>query len=93
MTYTKLSETVELMNSADYKERFIAEYVQTKIRYQKLHRMLVKYEAGTLGFEPTCNVAITRDQKQWMGRYLYELEVRADVEGIDLPSVDADHDR
>lgn len=31
----KLSDTVQMMNSADYKERFKAEYWQTKIRYDK----------------------------------------------------------
>lgn len=36
----ELKETVELMNSSDYKERFKAEYLQAKIRYDKLHKML-----------------------------------------------------
>jgi len=45
-----LNDTVKMMNSANYKERFKAEYWQTKIRYEKLHRMTVKYEAGTLDF-------------------------------------------
>ena len=40
-------DTVNLMLSDDYKERFIAEYYQTKIRYKKLHKMCIKYEAGT----------------------------------------------
>lgn len=37
-----LSDTVELMNSADYKDRFKAEYYQVVIRYQKLKAMLEK---------------------------------------------------
>ena len=36
-----------MMLSSDYKERFRAEYYQTKIRYEKLHRMTIQYEAGT----------------------------------------------
>ena len=32
----ELKEKVELMNSEDYKERFVAEYHQVKIRYEKL---------------------------------------------------------
>ena len=32
----ELKDTVELMNSKDYKERFKAEYLQAKIRYDKL---------------------------------------------------------
>ena len=31
-----LKQTTDLMLSQDYKERFIAEYWQTKIRYEKL---------------------------------------------------------
>lgn len=32
----ELRDTVEMMNSGDYKERFKAEYYQVVIRYQKL---------------------------------------------------------
>lgn len=35
----ELKDTIELMNSTDYKERFRAEYYQTKIRYDKLDKM------------------------------------------------------
>ena len=66
-TYTNLSETVDIMNSSDYKVRLVAEYVQTKIRYQKLHNMLVKYDANKLDFEPTCPVELLRQQKGCYG--------------------------
>ena len=39
-----LADTIEMMNSEDFKERFRAEYFQLKIRYQKLHDMVVKIE-------------------------------------------------
>lgn len=80
----ELSETVALMNSSDYKERFKAEYFQTKIRCEKLHTMMVKREAGTLGFEPVCSNVIFQRQKAYMQEYLKMLEVRAEIEGIDL---------
>ena len=80
----ELKDTVELMNSADYKERFKAEYLQTKIRYDKLHKMVIKYEAGTLNFEPSCSIELLKHQKSMMGQYLYDLEVRAEIEKIDL---------
>ena len=80
----ELKDTVELMNSSDYKERFKAEYLQTKIRYEKLHNMLIKHEAGTLDFTPTCPVPLLSQQKRYMGEYLRCLEVRAQVEGITL---------
>lgn len=80
----ELKDTVELMNSADYKERFVAEYYQTKIRYNKLHNMVVKYEAGTLSFTPSCSLELLKEQKSAMGKYLYCLEVRAEIENINL---------
>ena len=49
----ELNDTINLMNNSDYKKRFQAEYYQTKIRYEKLCKMLVKNEAKTLGFTPT----------------------------------------
>ncbi len=82
----ELKDTIEMMQSADYKERFKAEYFQTKIRYNKLHKMLTKADAGTLEFTPTCPLDLLRDQKANMGKYLYCLEVRAEMEGIDLES-------
>ena len=80
----KLTDTVELMSSADYKDRFKAEYYQTKIRYEGLHKMVVKYEAGTLDFEPHCKLELLKAQKNAMGTYLYLLEVRAEIEKIAL---------
>ena len=79
-----IEDTIEIMTSVDYKERFKAEYLQTKIRYEKLHRMIVKYEAGTLEFSPTCSIDLLKSQKAAMGTYLYYLEVRAEIEKIDL---------
>lgn len=80
----ELKNTVEMMNSADYKERFKAEYYQTKIRYEKLHKMVVKYEAGMLNFTPKCSIELLKQQKSFMGQYLYTLEIRAEIEGIEL---------
>ena len=79
-----LNETVEMMQSADYKERFKAEYYQTKIRYEKLHKMCIKCEAGTLNFTPSCSLALLKEQKSAMGHYLHCLEVRAEIERIEL---------
>lgn len=79
-----LEDTIELMNSDEYKDRFKAEYLQTKLRYSNLHRMIVKMEAGTLNFEPKCSIGILQRQANYMGLYLHCLEVRAQIEGIDL---------
>ncbi len=44
----KLRDTVELMESTDYKERFVAEYQQLVIRYRGLRNMLDKWDQGEL---------------------------------------------
>lgn len=80
----ELLDTVELMVSDDYKNRMKAEYLQTKIRYDKLHKMIVKYESNTLDFEPSCSLDLLKKQASAMGRYLYYLECRAEIEGIEL---------
>ena len=40
-----LGETINQMISNNYQERFKAEYYQTKIRFDKLYNMIIKYEA------------------------------------------------
>lgn len=80
----ELKDTIQLMQSEDYKDRFKAEYYQVKIRTQKLNDMLLKYDAGTLGFNPECSLRLLKDQLSIMRDYMYALEVRAEIEGIDL---------
>ena len=77
----------DLIISSDYKARFVGEYVELKIRYNKLHKMLIKYEAGTLGFEPTCDISVLEDQAYHMGNYLKQLEIRSEIEKITLPRI------
>ena len=80
----ELAPTAAMMCSEDYKERFKAEYYQTKIRSDKLHKMCVKYEAGTLDFTPTCSLELLTKQAAAMGNYLKCLEIRAQIEGVTL---------
>lgn len=84
----ELKETVELMNSDDYKERFVAEYHQVKIRYEKLKNFCNKIEVETrLGKEVTkhdCPLELLREQQKYMGLYLSVLEKRALIENIVL---------
>ena len=68
----------------DYKERMKKEYWQLKDRYNKLHQMCIKYEAGTLDFTPSCSLELLKEQKAAMGNYLHILEVRAEIEGVAL---------
>lgn len=84
----ELKETVELMNYEDYKERFVAEYHQVKIRYEKLKNFCNKIEVETmLGKEVTkhdCPLELLREQQKYMGLYLSILEKRALIENIVL---------
>lgn len=84
----ELKETVELMNSEDYKERFVAEYHQVKIRYEKLKNFCNKIEVETmLGKEVTkhdCPLELLREQQKYMGLYLSVLEKRALIENVEL---------
>lgn len=84
-----LGDTVELMNSKDYSDRFVAEYIQTAIRYEKLRAFATRIEAGEIYHvneppEHDCPLSILREQQGAMGRYLHLLEVRAVMEDIDL---------
>lgn len=68
----------------DYKERMRNEYIELKDKYDKLHRMLVKYDAGKLDFALNCPIELLREQAATMGKYLYILETRALIEGVEL---------
>lgn len=80
----ELAATAEGMVSADYKERFIAEFVQVKNRYNGLRGMVEKWDAGTLPFTPTCPRETYNFQLRSMKDYMDILVVRAKIEGIEL---------
>ena len=96
----ELNDTNSLMNSGSYKKRFVAEYWQTKIRYERLKEINTKIEAANFteyrdnGVDMPlhdCPESILRDQQRVMGEYLHILEVRAEIEGIDLDGVMFEH--
>lgn len=80
----ELIDTVEWMNSADYKMRFVAEFHQTYIRYSKLRDMLELYDLGMLDFTPACPIELLRQQCDCMRNYLRILNHRARIEDINL---------
>ena len=79
-----LSYTIGPMLSDNYKMRFAAEYWQTKIRYERLHKMIIQMEAGTCDFKPDTPLELLKDQARYMGLYLHVLEVRAEIEKIHI---------
>ena len=90
----ELRDTIEMMTSDDYKERFKAEYYQTKIRYERLKDFNNRIEASERtafgnvkcfeGPKHDCPFDLLRSQQSVMGEYLHILEVRAVIEGIEL---------
>ena len=80
----QLKETVSMMESVDYKERFKAEYLQLEIRVNSLRNMLKKYKDGTLSFKPSCSYDLLNGQLKAMELYATYLDERAEIEGIDL---------
>ena len=88
-----LADTVDLMNSSDYRDRFVAEYIQLKIRYEKLKDFNTRIEAARKSKEcevsieepeHDCPASLLREQQAIMGEYLHLLELRAKIEDIDL---------
>lgn len=77
-------ETYEPAEPGDWKQRVQREYRETKDRYEKLHKMCNKYEAGTLDFTPNCSLSLLKRQRRAMGEYLNVLEIRAEIEGLEL---------
>jgi len=83
----ELKDTIELMTSPNWADRFVAEYLQTKIRYEKLHKLIVKKEVGKFDFNTPIPLESWKDQAHYMGLYLHELEKQAVLHGIELPKV------
>lgn len=82
--FITLEKTVDYMLSDDYKKRFIAEYWQVRIRYEKLKSMLDAWNNNKLDFEPTCPKPIYDMQLKAMYEYLTVLETRANLEQVEL---------
>ena len=81
MTY---KESATAMFSADYRERFKAEYAQLHERRDKLFMMLEKWDSGELDFTPDCPRWVLENQRAYMDAYLEALELRAELEHIPL---------
>ncbi len=80
----ELRDTVELMTSDDYKERFRAEYWQLRTRKEKLEHMIGAMDKGTLDFTPMCPYTLMRQQHKAMEAYFRVLLDRSTAERIDL---------
>jgi len=86
----ELKDTNKLMVSKNYKDRFKAEYLQLKIRYNKLSVMCEKWDNKELTFIPDCPRELYASQLKAMKDYLKILEERAKIESVDLNFTDAE---
>ena len=80
----KLVDTVEMMSSPVYQERFKAEYMQLDIRIKALSKVIEKYNNGTLHFTPDCNIEMLIEQLVHMKDYRSILKQRAIIENVNL---------
>ena len=83
----KLADTVIMMNSTGFKERFRAEYFQLQNRIEGLDKMLDSYRKNTLTFTPKSSIKLLDGQMRAMIVYRTHLEERAKIEEIDLSEI------
>lgn len=80
----ELKNTINMMTSEDYQERFKAEYYQLSIRKNKLQAMIKRYEHKELTFIPKCSIELLTAQVKAMDTYMLILKERARLENIEL---------
>ena len=84
----ELKDTIQLMTSSDYKERFKAEYDQLNIRTARLKYQLDEYHAGRLHFLPDTPIVLLEQQYHIMMAYKCLLIKRSQIERIMLDELD-----
>ncbi len=82
----ELKDTIYLMISNDYKERFVAEYTQLMLRYGKLSDLIVQYKKEKY-IIANIDIEDLEEQVVIMKNYIKILEKRAKKEGIALPRI------
>lgn len=80
----KLEQTVDMMTSDDYKERFKAEYHQLSNRLNKIRHFIA--DARKMGRKTInkCPIDVYVWQMRVMQDYQYVLRRRAELENIEL---------
>lgn len=75
--------TIDLRTSPDWKERVKGEYLYLKDKTDKLHKALIKWDAGTVVPQSNTPIEVLQTQYKHMTNYLNTLEVRMELENID----------
>lgn len=82
----ELKDTIYLMMSNDYKERFIAEYTQLMLRYGKLSDLIIRYKKEKY-IIASIDIEDLEEQVVIMKKYIDILQKRAKKEDIELPRI------
>ena len=83
----KMTDTIKLMNSTDYKERFRGEYFRLVNRIESFSKMLDGYRHNSLKYTPKCTLKMLDGQMNSMIIYRTHLEESAKIEEISLEEV------
>lgn len=84
----ELKDTIEMMESKDYKERFKAEYFQLDTRIKKLEKMVSDWDKNAINFSPSCPREWYDEQLSAMRDYRRVLKLRAEKENVDVSDAD-----
>ena len=83
-----LADSVVLMQSNKYQDRFCAEYLQLRVRMEKLNKFLTEIrmaeEMHNESPKHDCPVELLEEQLYNMEQYKRSLEERAIIESIDV---------
>lgn len=86
-----LKQSVDLMLSDDYRDRFAAELLQLHHRHLRLTQFLLKIKSAELGLcempEHDCPVSLLQQQSDHMDAYLTTLRIRAAIERVHVPGI------
>lgn len=78
-------ETInKLLNSENYQERMVGEFLELTVRLQKLQEFLTQYRENKLPFTPATSYDMMHEQFVHMKNYHTILTQRLQIENIDI---------
>jgi len=80
----ELKDTVNLMLSDDWRDRLKAEWLQVKIRYERLIGAINMADQGKGKYRSAEGRAVLKSQRDSMANYMTMLELRMEDAGIDF---------
>lgn len=78
-------ETInKLLNSENYQERMVGEFLELSVRLQKLQEFLIQYKDNKLPFTPATPYELLYEQFVYMKNYHMTLAQRLKIEDINI---------